>query len=209
MLRRSFLTSHFFLRKARQAVVAAGLPLSTICTTVNKVCASGMKSVILATQGLQCAGSATPGYAMLAGGFESMSQVPHYLPNSRTGTALGHAQLLDGVIHDGLWDVYNNQHMGMCAEKCAKDYNISREEQDNYSIESYRRAQQAVASGVNKEIVPVEVPQRRGDPLVFDKDEEPSNVKVDKIPTLKPAFDRKAGTVTAANASSRNDGAAA
>lgn len=167
-----------------------------------------MKSVMLAVQSLQCAGGATPGYAMLAGGFESMSQIPHYLPGSRVGTTLGHAKLVDGVIHDGLWDVYNDQHMGMCAEKCANDYSISREDQDAYAVESYLRAQEAVASGVFEEVVPVEVPQRRGDPIVFDKDEEPGNVKMDKIPGLKPAFDRK-GTVTAANSSSLNDGAAA
>ena len=197
--------------------MGAGLPLNTICTTVNKVCASGMKSVMLATQSLQCAAAGgasatTPGYAMLAGGFESMSQIPHYLPNSRNGTPLGHIQLLDGVIHDGLWDVYNDQHMGMCAEKCSQDYSISREEQDAYAIESYKRAQQAVASGVFEEVIPVEIPQRRGggDPIVvFDKDEEPSNINMDKLPSLKPAFDRKNGTVTAANASSLNDGAAA
>jgi acetyl-CoA C-acetyltransferase len=167
-----------------------------------------MKSVMLAAQSLQCAGSATPGYAMLAGGFESMSQIPHYLPSSRTGTTLGHAKLVDGVIHDGLWDVYNDQHMGMCAEKCANDYSISREDQDAYAVESYLRAQEAVASGVFQEVVPVEVPQRRGDPIVFDKDEEPGNVKMDKIPGLRPAFDKK-GSVTAANSSSLNDGAAA
>jgi acetyl-CoA C-acetyltransferase len=169
-----------------------------------------MKSVMLAAQSLQATSSGAPGYAMLAGGFESMSNVPHYLPNSRTGTMLGHAQLLDGVIHDGLWDVYKNQHMGMCAEKCANDYGISREDQDEYAMESYRRAQQALVDGVFEEVVPVEVPQRRGDPIIVDTDEEPSNIKMDKLRTLKPAFDRsKSGTVTAANASSLNDGAAA
>lgn len=194
---------------ARQAVVGAELPLSTICTTVNKVCASGMKSVMLATQSLQCSGSSRPGYAMLAGGFESMSNIPHYLAGSRKGTQLGNSQLIDGVVHDGLWDVYNDQHMGMCGEKCASDYNISREEQDEYAIESYRRAQEAVEAGVFEEIVQVKIPQRRGDPVILNTDEEPTAVKTDKIPNLKPAFDRKNGTVTAANASSLNDGACA
>lgn len=189
----------------RQAVLGAGLPQSTICTTVNKVCASGMKSVMLAAQSVRLGSG-----PVFAGGFESMSNIPHYLPTLRSGTALGHAQVLDGVIHDGLWDIYNNQHMGMCAEKCADDYNISREDQDVYAAESYRRAQEAVASGAFKdEIIPVEVPQHRGDPLVVDTDEEPNSVKLDKLPTLKPAFKRDGGTVTAANASSLNDGAAA
>lgn len=191
----------------RQAVLFAGLPESTICTTVNKVCASGMKSVMLASQTLLCSGS--NGSAMLAGGFESMSNIPHYLAHSRTGTTLGNGTLIDGVIHDGLWDIYNDQHMGMCAEKCAADYGISRQDQDEHAIESYRRAQAALEAGVFEEVVPVEVPQRRGDPIVVRHDEEPSSVNLDKIPALKPAFDRKAGTVTAANASSLNDGACA
>ena len=191
---------------ARQAVLGAGLPESTICTTVNKVCASGMKSLMLAAQTLQCG---HPG-AMLAGGFESMSNIPHYLQNSRTGTPLGHGNLIDGVIHDGLWDIYNNQHMGMCAEKCANDYNITREDQDEHAKESYTRAQQALQNGVFEEVVPVSVPQRRGDPLVITADEEPNATKLDKLAMLKPAFDRsKNGTVTAANASSLNDGACA
>lgn len=194
---------------ARQAVLGAGLPNSTICTTINKVCASGMKSVILASQMIQC-GGLDASDAVLAGGFESMSNVPHYLMSSRSGTPLGNAQLLDGVIHDGLWDIYNNQHMGMCAEKCATDYNISREEQDAYAIESYKRAQKYIESGVfSSEIEKVTIPQRRGDPLEVDSDEEPFAVNWEKISTLKPAFDRNNGTVTAANASSLNDGAAA
>jgi acetyl-CoA C-acetyltransferase len=191
---------------ARQAVLGAGLPSSTICTTVNKVCASGMKSVMLAAQTLSFYGN-NQGAAILAGGMESMSNIPHYL-SMRQGTALGNAQVTDGLIHDGLWDPYNNQHMGNCGEKCARDYSISREEQDAYAIESYRRAQEAVAAKVFEEIVPVSVPQRRGDPVIVDTDEEPSNVKLDKIPTLKPAFD-KAGSVTAANSSPLNDGAVA
>jgi acetyl-CoA C-acetyltransferase len=191
---------------ARQAVLGADLPESTVVTTVNKVCASGMKSVMLASQTLQCA---PQGGALLAGGMESMSNIPHYLPNSRTGTTLGNAQLVDGCIHDGLWDCYNDQHMGMCAEKCAIDYDFTREEQDAYAIESYRRAQEALKAKVFEEVVPVSIPQRRGDPVVVSEDEEPNSVKLDKLPSLKPAFDRKKGTVTAANASSLNDGAAA
>jgi acetyl-CoA C-acetyltransferase len=193
----------------RQAVLGAGLPESTICTTINKVCASGMKSIMLAAQTLQC--GQHPGGAMLAGGFESMSNIPHYLLNSRTGTPLGNGKLIDGVIHDGLWDIYNDQHMGMCAEKCANDYNITREAQDDHAKESYLRAQQALQDGVFEEVVPVSVPQRRGaDPLVITADEEPYATTLDKFATLKPAFDRsKNGTVTAANASSLNDGACA
>lgn len=195
---------------ARQAVKFAGLPDSTICTTINKVCASGMKSVMLACQSLSIRNHESS-KAILAGGFESMSNVPHYLPTSRKGTTLGNVSLVDGVIHDGLWDLYNDQHMGMCAEKCAKDYDISREAQDAYAVESYRRAQKALDQVVFEEIVPVEVPpQRRGaDPIFIFQDEEPNSVKLDKIPTLNPAFDRKNGTVTAANASSLNDGACA
>ena len=194
---------------ARQAVKAAGLPDSTICTTINKVCASGMKATMLAAQTLQTTGSSQPGFAMLAGGMESMSNVPHYMTGSRSGTQLGHARLIDGLIHDGLWDVNDDQHMGMCAEKCASDYGFSREDQDAYAIESYKRAQAAVEDGVFTEIVPITIPQRKGDSLVIDKDEEPGSIKLEKLPTLKPAFDRKNGTVTAANASSLNDGAAA
>mmetsp|Transcript_12431 Transcript_12431/g.20612 ORF Transcript_12431/g.20612 Transcript_12431/m.20612 type:complete len:394 (-) Transcript_12431:24-1205(-) len=191
---------------ARQAVKKAGLSESTICTTVNKVCASGMKSIMLASQTLQC----MPQHgAMLAGGMESMSNIPHYLPTSRSGMALGNMQLIDGCIHDGLWDPYDDQHMGMCGEKCATDYGFSREDQDAYTLESYSRAQAAVDAGIFDEIVPVEVSQRRGGAIVVDKDEEPHALQLDKLPTLRPAFDRKNGTVTAANASSLNDGAAA
>jgi acetyl-CoA C-acetyltransferase len=193
---------------ARQAVIKAGLPQSTICSTINKVCASGMKSVMLAAQSLQCAGK-EPGYAILAGGFESMSNIPHYLMKSREGFALGNTTLVDGCVHDGLWDVYNNQHMGMCAEKCSKDYSISRQEQDEHAMESYRRAQQALSDKVFADIVPVSVPQRKGDPIIVDTDEEPGSVKMDRITSLNPAFDRREGTVTAANSSSLNDGAAA
>ena len=191
---------------ARQAVKKAGLPDTTICTTVNKVCASGMKSVMLAAQTLQC----MPKHgAMLAGGMESMSNIPHYLPASRSGTALGHIQMIDGCIHDGLWDPYDDQHMGMCAEKCAKDFSFTREDQDAYTLETYRRAQASVESGVFEEIVAVDVPQRSGIPIVVDKDEEPHALKLEKLAGLRPAFDKKNGTVTAANASSLNDGAVA
>jgi acetyl-CoA C-acetyltransferase len=193
---------------ARQAVIYAGMPDTTICTTINKVCASGMKSVMLAAQSLQCA-STNPGYAMLAGGFESMSNIPHYLMGSRNGFSLGNTTLIDGCINDGLFDVYSQQHMGMCAEKCSKDYAISRQEQDEHAIESYTRALKAIQDKAFHDIVHVSVPQRKGDPIIFDTDEEPGNVKIDRIPTLNPAFDRKQGTVTAANASSLNDGGSA
>jgi len=141
-----------------------------------------------------------------------MSNIPHYLQKSRQGVTLGHAELTDGCIYDGLWDVYNNQHMGMCGEKCAKDYAISRQEQDEYAAESYRRAAAAVDSGVFEEVVPVEVPPKRrgGEPVIVDKDEEPGvPLNIEKLQSLRPAFDRDNGTVTAANASSLNDGAAA
>ena len=162
-------------------VIGAGLPKSTICTTINKVCASGMKSVILASQMIQCGGLENSRDAVLAGGFESMSNVPHYLMSSRSGIPLGNSQLIDGVIHDGLWDIYNNQHMGMCAEKCATDYSISREEQDFYAIESYKRAHKYIESGIfSSEIENVSIPQKRGDSLVVDSDEEPFGVDLEK-----------------------------
>jgi acetyl-CoA C-acetyltransferase len=192
---------------ARQSVLKAGFPDCIPCTTVNKVCASGMKAVALAAQSL-LAGSQE---IMLAGGFESMSNVPHYLPQARSGYRLGDGKLVDGVIFDGLWDPYNNQHMGLCGEKCADDFGFSREDQDAYAIESYRRAIAANERGFFKdEIVPVSVPAKRrgGEPTVFDQDEGPFLTKLDKIPTLRPAF-KKDGTVTAANASPLNDGAAA
>lgn len=192
---------------ARQSVLKAGFPDCIPCTTVNKVCASGMKAVALAAQSL-LAGSQE---VMLAGGFESMSNVPHYLPKARTGYRLGDGKLVDGVIFDGLWDPYNNQHMGLCGEKCADDFGFSREDQDAYAIESYRRAIAANERGFFKdEIVPVSVPAKRrgGDPTIFDKDEGPFLTNLDKIPTLRPAF-KKDGSVTAANASPLNDGAAA
>lgn len=190
---------------ARQAALGAGIPNNVPCTTVNKVCASGMKSVMFAANAIRL-GEA---HIVVAGGMENMSAVPHYLENQRTGAKFGHGKTLDGMLKDGLWDVYNDYHMGNAAELCAKECNISREDQDAFTIESYQRAQAAIANGKFKdEIVPVEIPQRRGEPIVFDTDEEASRVKFEKIPKLRPVF-QKEGTVTAANASTINDGAAA
>lgn len=198
---------------ARQAVKGAGLPDATVCTTVNKVCASGMKSVMLAAQTLQAAshGNSNKGadFAMIAGGMESMSNIPHYLPQSRKSQSLGNMTLVDGLVHDGLWDVYNDQHMGMCGEKCARDYSFSREDQDAYATASYERARVAIEAGYFTEVVPVEISTGRQGGTVMEKDEEPFSGDLERFPSLKPAFDRKAGTVTAANASSLNDGAAA
>lgn len=194
---------------ARQAILGAKLPSSTICTTVNKVCASGMKSVIFGTQSIQL----NEYEIVLAGGMESMSNVPHYLPKSRKGIRLGHGKIIDGVIHDGLWDVYNNQHMGHCAEKCAVDYNISRHDQDGYATMSYIRARRAYNAGIlSKEIVPIQFKTKKSSSTaaIIDKDEELDSIDVEKIVMVKPAFQNdKDGTVTAANASSLNDGAAA
>lgn len=190
---------------ARQAAKFAGLPDSVVCTTVNKVCASGMKSIALAAQSIMLGDNDV----VVAGGMENMSQVPHYLPGSRTGFRLGDAKLIDGMVYDGLTDVYNRQHMGNCAEICARDKNITREEQDQFAINSYKRAAAAWESGkFDNEVIPVSVPQRKGDPIIVSKDEEYTNVKLDKIPTLSPVF-QKDGTVTAANASTLNDGASA
>ena len=202
---------------ARQAVRGAGgvlLSDATICTTVNKVCASGMKSVMLAAQTLQLASyrrgnNDEEPFCMIAGGMESMTNIPHYMMKSRTGQALGNMELTCGLIHDGLWDIYNNQHMGNCGEKCAKDYNFSRQDQDAYAMASYERAQLAMEAGYFTDIVPVEAPKGRKGTITVDKDEEPFSVDLERLPTLTPAFDRENGTVTAANASSLNDGAAA
>jgi acetyl-CoA C-acetyltransferase len=190
---------------ARQAAKGAGLPDSVICTTVNKVCASGMKSIALAAQSIMLGENEV----VIAGGMENMSQVPHYLTGSRNGFRLGNTQLTDGLVHDGLTDVYGKTHMGNCAELCAKEKGITREEQDTFAIESYKRSAAAWDAGkFNEEVVPVAVPQRKGDPIIVSKDEEYTNVKLDKIPTLSPVF-QKDGTVTAANASTLNDGASA
>ena len=189
---------------ARQAAMGAGLSQSVPCTTVNKVCASGMKAISLAAQTI-LTGDAD---VVVAGGMENMSTVPHYL-DGRKGVKFGNIKVQDGMLLDGLTDVYNATHMGNCAELCAKEKNVTREEQDAYAIESYRRAAASWEAGkFDAEVVPVHVPQRRGDDVVVDRDEEYSNVKLDKIPALRPAFDKE-GTVTAANASTLNDGASA
>src|SRR4030095_10945132 len=190
---------------ARQASMLAGLPASVISTTVNKVCASGMKAIAQGAQSILL-GDAD---IIVAGGMESMSNVPYYSPKLRWGNKYGDVNLVDGLAKDGLTDVYKNYAMGNAAELCAKECNISREAQDEFAVESYKRSQAAWNEGkFNDEVVAVEIPQRKGAPLQFAKDEEPFNVKFDKIPELKPAF-QKDGTVTAANASTMNDGAAA
>ncbi len=190
---------------ARQASMFAGLPENVVATTINKVCASGMKAIAQAAQTI-ILGDAD---IVVAGGMESMSNVPFYAPNMRWGNKYGDVSLIDGLAKDGLTDVYNKYAMGNAAELCAKGCNISRGEQDAFAIESYKRSQQAWNEGkFDNEVVPVEIPQRKGEPLKFAKDEEPFNVKFDRIPELKPAF-QKDGTVTAANASTMNDGAAA
>lgn len=190
---------------ARQAALGAGLDTSVQCMTINKVCGSGLKAVMLAAQAIMV-GDAD---VIVAGGMENMSQVPYYVPQGRYGYRMGHGQLIDGMIKDGLWDVYNDFHMGDAAEITAKEYNITRQEQDEFAIMSYKRALEAQEKGLFKEeIVPVEIPQRKGEPIVVDTDEEPGKVKFEKIPNLRPAF-QKDGTITAANASKINDGAAA
>lgn len=189
---------------ARQAAMGAGIPDSVPCTTINKVCASGMKSIALASQAIAL-GDAD---IVVAGGMENMSQVPHYL-NGRYGTKFGDLSAKDGMLLDGLTDVYNATHMGNCAELCAKEHSISREAQDDFAIASYEKAAKAWSEGqFDAEIVPVSVPQRKGDPIVIDRDEEFTQVKMDRIRSLRPAF-QKDGTITAANASTLNDGASA
>ncbi|RZJ72818.1 acetyl-CoA C-acyltransferase [Flavobacterium sp.] len=189
---------------ARQAALGAGLPSSVITTTVNKVCASGMKAVMQGAQAIQL-GDAD---IVVAGGMENMSAIPHYV-HMRNGVKFGGANLIDGLQRDGLSDAYDNNAMGVFADECAKEYNFTREDQDAFAIQSYQRSANAWDGGkFDNEVVPVAVPQRRGEPIVVAKDEEYSNVKLDKIPSLNPAF-TKDGTVTAANASTINDGAAA
>lgn len=189
---------------ARQAALGAGLSNEVPCTTVNKVCASGMKAIMLGTQSIL----AGDNEIVVAGGMENMSLTPHYL-DGRNGVKFGNIQMLDGITKDGLLDVYNKVPMGNCAETCAKEHNFTREDQDNFAITSYKRATAAWEGGrFNDEVVPVSVPQRKGDPKIVSVDEEFTNVFLDKIPTLRPAFD-KDGTVTAANASTLNDGASA
>ena len=190
---------------ARQAAIYAGISENVPCTTINKVCSSGMKAIMMATQSIK-AGDAD---IVVAGGMENMSAVPHYLQNGRNGTKLGNMPLVDGLVLDGLTDVYNEQHMGVCAELCASEHQISREEQDAFALESYRRSAAAWEAGKYKsEVVPVHVPQRRGDDLIIDTDEDFSKVRHDKVPSLRPVF-KKDGTITAANASNINDGACA
>lgn len=190
---------------ARQAAKGAGLPDEVVCTTVNKVCASGLKAVTQAAQAIALGDAGI----VVAGGMESMSNVPFYVEQLRWGNKYGNTMLIDGLAKDGLTDAYDGKAMGIAAELCASTCGISREAQDAFAITSYQRSQAAWAAGkFNDEIVPVKIPQRKGDPVLFAKDEEPYNVKFDKIPELKPAF-QKDGTVTAANASTLNDGAAA
>jgi acetyl-CoA C-acetyltransferase len=190
---------------ARQAAKFAGLPDEVNCTTINKVCASGMKAIMLGAQSIMLGDAEV----VVAGGMESMSNVPFYSPNLRWGNKYGDVKLIDGLAKDGLTDVYHNYPMGNAAENTAAELNISREAQDAFAIQSYQRSQAAVNEGkFDAEIVPVAIPQRKGDPIMFAKDEEPFNVKFDKIPQLNSAF-IKGGSVTAANASTMNDGAAA
>lgn len=190
----------------RQSVIYADLPLATSCTTINKVCASGMKSAMMASM------SIASGYreVCLAGGMESMSNIPYYLPGARTGYRLGNNTVVDGLIHDGLWDLYNNQHMGNCGELCASTYGISRQEQDDYAIRSYERAAHAWKEGLfDAEVTPVIIPnKRKGADTIVSIDEEFTNIQLEKVPSLRSAF-QKDGTITAANASKISDGAAA
>ncbi len=189
---------------ARQAAIYAGLSNTVACTTVNKVCASGMKAVMLGAQAIECGDAEI----VIAGGMENMSLIPHYM-NLRNATKFGPATMIDGLQKDGLTDAYDNNAMGVCADMCATEYNISREEQDAFAIQSYKRSEKAWNEGkFDNEIVPVPVPQRKGDPILFTKDEEYTNVTLERIPTLNAVF-TKGGTVTAANASTINDGAAA
>jgi acetyl-CoA acetyltransferase family protein len=188
---------------ARQAALFAGLPDTVACTTVNKVCASGMKAVMMGAQAIMC----DDAEIVVAGGMENMSLIPHYM-NLRIGTKFGPSTIVDGLQKDGLTDAYDNNAMGVCADLCATEYKITREEQDNFAIESYKRSAKAWENGkFNSEIIPVPVPQRKGDPILISKDEEFTNVVLEKIPSLQPVF-TKEGTVTAANASTINDGAA-
>lgn len=190
---------------ARQVALGAGLSNETPSTTINKVCASGMKAVTMAAQAIK-AGDAG---VIVAGGMENMSSVPHYY-NARNATKLGDVKMQDGMVLDGLTDVYNKVHMGVCAEKCATDYSFSREDQDNFAIESYKRSAKAWSEGkFTEEVVPVSIPQRKGDPIIFSEDEEYKAVNFDRLPTLPTVFKKEEGTVTAANASTLNDGASA
>ncbi|MEM7052722.1 MAG: acetyl-CoA C-acyltransferase [Acidobacteriota bacterium] len=191
---------------ARQAALGAGCPEGTGALTLNKVCGSAMRAIMVAANDLRCGDFEL----VAAGGMEAMSQAPYLVPAARDGLRLGHGKLTDSMILDGLWDPYNDKHMGNCAETCAAEYEFSREAQDDFARESYRRAREATESGAfAREIVPVEVPRRKQDPLLVDRDEEPFRVDLDRMGSLRPAFQRDGGTVTAANASTINDGAAA
>jgi len=188
---------------ARQAALLSGLPAQVECLTINKVCGSGLKAVMLADQAIKC-GDAD---VIIAGGMESMSNVPYILPKARVGYRLGNGEIVDGLVKDGLWDVYNDIHMGNCAESCAKDFSFTREQLDDFAIESYNRAIEANKNGLFKdEIVPIKIKNRRGE-VIVEEDEEINKVKFEKIPNLRPAFDKE-GVVTAANSSKINDGAA-
>ena len=190
---------------ARQAAIFAGLPHNIPCTTINKVCSSGMKSIMLAAQSIRCGDNEI----VIAGGMENMSQVPHYFAKGRSGQKLGDMKLIDGLVMDGLTDVYNKVHMGVCAEKCAKDYNISREEQDDFAIESYKKSEIAWDNGkFSNEIIPVEIQNRKKEIENITDDEEYKNINIEKVSQLRPVFNKE-GTVTAANASTLNDGASA
>ena len=189
---------------ARQASIQAGLPNSVEALTINKMCGSGLKAVMLADQAIRCGDAEV----VIAGGMESMSNAPYLLKHARSGQRLGHGKMIDSLIHDGLWDAYNDTHMGNCAEMLSKERNYSREAQDEFAVTSYKRAQTAQAEGVfDSEIVPVKIPQRKGDSVFISEDEEPGKARFDKIPTLRPVFE-KDGAITAANASKLNDGAA-
>ena len=190
---------------ARQAALYAGLPKSVECLTVNKMCGSGLKAVMLASQAIQCGDAEV----IVAGGMESMSLSPFLIPRAKTGLELGHTELVDSIITDGLWDVYNDKHMGSCAETCVRKYQFTREEQDEFARESYTRAQNAQRDGIfSKEIVPVEIKDRKGNLSEVAEDDEPQRANFEKMTKIRPAFE-KDGTVTAANASKINDGAAA
>lgn len=190
---------------ARQAAIKGGLTSDVPCTTINKVCSSGLKSIMMAAQSIKSGDNEI----VIAGGMENMSMVPHYLGNGRSGQKLGDLKLVDGMLRDGLLDAFDGNHMGTCGELCAREYSFTREDQDKFAIESYKRSAQAWQSGkFAEEVVPVTIPQRKGDPVIFSEDEEYKNVKFDKIPSLPPVFDKN-GTITAANASTLNDGAAA
>jgi acetyl-CoA C-acetyltransferase len=190
---------------ATQAMIAAGIPNTVPSTTINKVCASGSKAIMLGAQSIMLGTNDV----VVAGGMESMSNIPYYLDKARNGYRLGHGQIIDGLVKDGLWDVYNDFHMGNAGELCAREKNISREEQDDFAIESYSRAKIAFENNkFSNEIIPIEIPQRGKDSIVMDKDEQYTKVNLDKLKTLKPVFDKN-GSITAANASPLSDGASA